>query len=134
MPYTIKKIKGARPYQIINKQTGKVVGTSVTLKNAKGSIGHRMDAEAKNIKTYKRKVDNKMHSYGETDYNKKVVRINKSKKKNKKPGDILDTIVHEKMHIQHPKMHERTVMKKTKKVIKSMPRKVKNKHYGLFNK
>lgn len=134
MPYTIRKGKGDRPYRIINKQTRKVVGTSTSLAKAKASIGHRESAEAKNIKKYKRKVDNKMRSYGDTDYEKKVVRVNKSKKKNKRPGEVLDTIVHEKMHVRHPKMHEKTVVKRTRKVVKTMSKKEKAKHYKLFNK
>lgn len=47
MPYTIRKGKGARPYKIVNKATRKVVGSSTSLKKAKGSIAHRMDAENK---------------------------------------------------------------------------------------
>ncbi len=45
MPYTIKKVNGK--YKIIRKSDMKVVGTSDTLKNAQGSIAHRMDAEPK---------------------------------------------------------------------------------------
>lgn len=45
MPYTIKKVKGK--FQIVRKADGKVVGTSATMKNAQGSIAHRMDAEKK---------------------------------------------------------------------------------------
>ena len=51
MPYRIRHATGKRPFQIVNLQTGEVVGTSKTLKDAKGSIGHRMDAESKNIKS-----------------------------------------------------------------------------------
>lgn len=131
MPYRIVKGKGARPWKIM--KGSKIVGTSTSKAKAGRSIGYREEAESKNIKSYKRKVDNKMRSYGETDYKKKTVRINKSKKKNKK-GDILDTIVHEKMHIKHPKMHERTIRKATKKAVKSMGRKAKQKHYSLFSK
>ena len=45
MPYTIKKVKGK--YKIIRKTDGKVVGISANLKNAQGSITHRMDSEKK---------------------------------------------------------------------------------------
>jgi len=45
MPYTIQKVKGK--YKIIRKTDGKVVGTSANLKNAQGSIAHRMDSEKK---------------------------------------------------------------------------------------
>ncbi len=45
MPYKIRKSNGT--WKIIRKSDGKVVGTSSNLKNAQGSIAHRMDAEKK---------------------------------------------------------------------------------------
>lgn len=45
MPYIIKK-KGKK-YQIVNKETGKVVGTSDSKAKAGRSIGYRMEAEMK---------------------------------------------------------------------------------------
>ena len=55
MPYSIKKVKGKRPFQIVNTQTGRVVGTSVTRADAQNSISHRMSAEKKiDIKHFKR--------------------------------------------------------------------------------
>lgn len=43
MPYTIRKVAGK--YKIVRKTDGTVVGTSDTLKNAQGSIAHRMDSQ-----------------------------------------------------------------------------------------
>ncbi|MCH8069283.1 MAG: transposase [Candidatus Marinimicrobia bacterium] len=60
---------------------------------------------------YTRKVDNTMKGFGETDFKKKVIRINKSKKKNKRKGEILDTIVHEEQHRIHPGMKEKNIKK-----------------------
>ena len=132
MPYRVKKVPGSkRPYQIVRLTDGKVVGTSMTREAAQGSIGHRMSAESKSITSYKRKVDNKMKDYGETDLTNHTIRINKSKKKNQR-GDIIDTIVHEKEHILHPNKHEKTVRKSTAKKLKSMSKKQKQKHYNLF--
>ena len=97
-------------------------------------------------KKYKRTVDNRMHGYGEIDWNKKTIRINKKRSKkdpmhkrpvNKKAHkypEVLDTIVHEEMHRKHPKMHEKTVRKTTKKLMKKMSRKQKRKHYNLYKK
>lgn len=45
MPYEIKVDRGPRPYKIINKQTGKEVGSSVTKAEAERSIGYRESAE-----------------------------------------------------------------------------------------
>lgn len=132
MPYRIRKVADKkRPYQIVNIQTGKAVGRSETRDKAQRSIEHRSTAEAKNIKSYKRSVDNKMHSYGETDLAKKTIRINKSKKKNAS-GDVIDTIVHEKEHILHPNKAEKNVRTSTSKKLKSMSVKQKQKHYNLF--
>jgi hypothetical protein len=93
-----------------------------------------MDAESssKDIKKFKRTVDNKMPYFGETDLQKKTIRINKSKKKNKNRGDVIDTIVHEKEHILHPKKYERNIRKSTAKKLQKMTRKQKQKHYNLF--
>jgi hypothetical protein len=144
MPYRIRHGSGKRPFQIVNLQTGKVVGTSESRQSAQGSIAHRMDAEGKNVKKYKRTVDNGMHSYGETDLGKKTVRINKKMSK-KNPSrvrpvnkhahkypDVLDTIAHEKEHIENPNKTEKNVRKAVLKKVKKMTAKQKQKHYGLF--
>lgn len=47
MPYHILKTRGPKPYKIIETSTGKTVGSSKTMKDAQGSIAHRMDAEGK---------------------------------------------------------------------------------------
>lgn len=92
----------------------------------------------------KRIVDNKLKgAYGETDTHDKIVRINKKahkrmdlKRVNKNPNgteSLVDTIVHEEMHAKHPKMHEKTVRKKAKKVVarlsQAQKRKVRNKYH-----
>jgi hypothetical protein len=78
----------------------------------------------------KRKVDNKMRYQGETDINKKTIRINK--KASKKKSTIIDTIHHEEMHIKHPKMSEKTVRIETKNKLKRMAENKKNKLYALY--
>jgi hypothetical protein len=48
VPYKVVKVgNGARPHKIINAQTGKVVGTSVTKAKALSSVRARMAAEMK---------------------------------------------------------------------------------------
>lgn len=65
-------------------------------------------------------VDNKLKgAYGETTIEKgkpTIVRINVKKHKGDK-AELADTIKHELMHAQHPKMHEKTVYKRVPKVI-----------------
>ena len=82
---------------------------------------------------YKRIVDNKMRWHGDTDTEKHVIRINKSKKKNKDRGEIIDTIVHEETHAAHPRMHEKTVRKHTIKKLKRLSRAQKQKLYSRYN-
>jgi hypothetical protein len=41
MPYKIQKGSGSRPYKIINKNTGKTVGTSTSKAKAKASVRAR---------------------------------------------------------------------------------------------
>lgn len=41
MPYTIKKGSGSRPFKIINRNTGKQVGSSTTRKDAQASVRAR---------------------------------------------------------------------------------------------
>jgi uncharacterized membrane protein len=81
---------------------------------------------------WKFKVDNRMHGHGDIDYDQKVIRVNKSKNKNKRPGEKLDTIVHELNHLRHQKMTERQIVKKTKRDIKKMSPKRKQKLYSKF--
>lgn len=45
MPYRIIKGKGAKPWKIVNKLTGKVVGSSETRAKAKASIRARYAKE-----------------------------------------------------------------------------------------
>ncbi len=144
MPYRIRRSTGSRPFQIINIQTGKVVGTSTSKATAQGSIAHRMEAEGKDIKKYKKSTDNKMRAYGETDFGKKTIRINKTMAKKdpmhkrklhknaSKYPEILDTIVHEVDHVKHPKKLEKNVRRDAKRKIKIMSKKQKQKNYNLF--
>jgi hypothetical protein len=65
------------------------------------------------------KVDRKLRAYGETDYDKKVIRINpgykgKYAKTKSAQGDLMNTVVHEEMHRIHPDWGEN----KTKQVAK----------------
>lgn len=45
MPYKIEKRSGARPFKIIKKDTGKVVGSSITKAQAQASIRARYAGE-----------------------------------------------------------------------------------------
>lgn len=92
----------------------------------------------------KRIVDNKLKSaYGESDTQTNVIRINKKahkrmdlKRVSANPDgteSLTNTIVHEEMHIKHPKMTEKAVRRKAKKVVdrlsQSQKRKIRNRYH-----
>ena len=59
-----------------------------------------------NKATYKRKVDRRMHDFGDIDLEKKVIRVNPRK------GDIVNTVIHEELHRRYPKKSEKWIKKK----------------------
>lgn len=84
-----------------------------------------------------------MPDFGVTDFDKGTITINKKlhkkAKKNpkkygftKKDSTLLNTIVHEKLHTKHPKMHERTVRKLAHKKVAGMSSSQKKKQYRQF--
>ncbi len=82
---------------------------------------------------YKFKVDNSMRGFGETDLDRKVVKVNKKRAKaTHQKGELLDTIAHELLHVKHPKAKERTIQKKTERVTKRLSPKEKAKLYSKF--
>lgn len=119
----------------ISKKIAKIMAEGKKDRKQAIAIAYSMAGKAKkSVKHYKKVVDNKMRDFGETDLAKGVIKINKSKKKNKKRGDIIDTIVHEENHVKHPKMHERNIRKKTKTDLKRMKATVKKKLYSSYKK
>lgn len=86
-------------------------------------------------------MDNKLSGvYGQTDLDTDTITINKrahtdSKREriNENPDgseSLIDTLVHETMHAQHPRMHERTVKKKTKDKLARMGKSERAKLYA----
>ncbi len=85
-------------------------------------------------------------AYGVTDFKNKKITINKAyhkSKNNHSPGikknkdgtaSMIDTMVHEEMHKNHPKMSEKTVRKLTSKKVKTMSKKLKAKVYSRYKK
>lgn len=83
-------------------------------------------------------------AFGETDLDKKVIRVNKKLHKTakkhkksvynipKKDISLINTMVHEKLHAKHPKMTERAIRKKTRTVLAKMGTKAKKKVYRQF--
>src|SRR3990167_3273412 len=136
---TISCPGGGKPRYRWTEQGGKKVrlafcGSKVMERMIKGhGVKHK----------WHRKVNNKMRDMGRTDYKKKLIEINKKKAKSHgrvrpitkgahKYPEVLDTIVHEEMHRGHPKMHEKTVYKKAREMIKRMNHNQKQGHYARY--
>lgn len=81
-------------------------------------------------------------AYGETDFDKKEIRVNKKAHRSKslkrispnKDGseNLLKTIYHEEMHKRHPRMHEKTV-RKLEKNAEKLSKRQKAKFYSRIN-
>ncbi len=94
----------------------------------------------------KRVVDNRIRNYGDSHLGTGIIRINKKRIKKtphyKRPvnkhahkyPELLDTIVHEKYHLAHPRAKEKTVWKKARQKVKTMPKAEKRKLYRQFAK
>lgn len=86
------------------------------------------------------KKDNKLRgAYGETDFEKKTIRINKAKHKKaakritpNRDGseNMLTTILHEGMHVKHPNASERSVEKLARAMKTRLSTKQKNRIYA----
>ena len=57
-------------------------------------------------------VDDRMRDYGETDYERRVVRIN-CELHRKHRVSLLDTLLHEELHVRYPFLSERMVCELT---------------------
>lgn len=86
-------------------------------------------------------VKKKSPDYGETDYDTKTIKINKTrhKQKNNHPSgfkknkdgtaSLVDTVRHEMYHVKYPKATEKQVRKKTAKWMDKATPKMKKKLY-----
>lgn len=90
------------------------------------------------------KNSNKLRgAYGETDYDKKLVRVNKRRHKSKtakritpnKDGseNLLTTIAHEMVHVNHPRRTEKSTEKLARAMVSKMGKKQKGRLYSKFH-
>lgn len=73
-----------------------------------------------------------MRWQGDTDFEKGLIRINPKKSKHK--STVIDTLVHETYHADHPKATEKKTYKEVPKKLKKLSDKEKNKLYKLISK
>lgn len=93
---------------------------------------------------YKTKNSGKIRAYGETDFYKRIITINKKLHKSKKykrvvankdgSESLLNTEIHETLHAKHPQMTEKHVRNKAKRIMKKITKKGKQKYYASFKK
>lgn len=97
----------------------------------------------KKQKKWKRRVSSKLRgSYGETDFEKRTITINKTRHKSanarkdfpKQDRSLINTIVHEETHRIHPRMTEKVVRKKARASVARMSKKQKSKWYSKYEK
>jgi hypothetical protein len=78
-------------------------------------------------------IDNKMRLYGEVDPNKFLVRINVAKHKRERVS-LIDTLVHEELHILFPRFGETVICAMTERRLASMSKQQKGKLYARIRK
>ncbi len=72
-------------------------------------------------------INNKEKGFGSFDEKKNLITINRKRHKGNK-SELLDTVVHEKVHARHRKMKEQTVRRVTAKMIAGMSPEQKRQH------
>ena len=117
-------VEHQKMFKRLSRETGRIHRAALRPAETRGSA-KRHDVRYK--------VDNALRgSYGETDLDTKTITVNK--KAHKKDGEsMIDTMVHEHMHLAHPKMREKTVRKLTQGRVERMGKKAKARLYAKFN-
>jgi hypothetical protein len=78
-------------------------------------------------------VDNKMRMYGEVDPNKFLVRINVEMHKRERQS-LIDTLVHEELHIIFPRFGETMICAMTEQRLRSLSKQQKAKLYARIRR
>lgn len=78
------------------------------------------------------RYDDTLGCFGEIDWRKKTIRINRARhKRHHEP--IIDTIVHELMHKRFPRLCEETIRRKTARALPRLTPATKRRMYRLFS-
>jgi hypothetical protein len=78
-------------------------------------------------------VDNQLGHYGETDFDKRVVRINLFMHKVRRES-LIDTLLHEELHILFPRYGEKRICALTEQRLKRLSPKQKARLYRLVRR
>lgn len=113
-------------------------------RNLENGLGKAMRSSGA-LKGFKVKVDNKMkEGFGETNYDKKLIRINKKRHNSPNVGRITPnkdgseklgvTILHELEHVRRPDAGERSVERVARRKFGKMNPRQRSRLYGLLKK
>jgi hypothetical protein len=87
----------------------------------------------RDTKGWKWVVDDRMRDYGETDYERRIVRIN-CELHRKHRVSLLDTLLHEELHVQYPFLSERMVCELTSANLSSLTARDKARLYARLRR
>lgn len=80
------------------------------------------------MKSYRWIVDDKLDCYGEVSYRERVVRINLQRHR-REHASLIDTLLHEYLHIKYPKGSEADICRLTSVMLPVLSRKFKQSLY-----
>jgi len=112
----------------LSKVRSKAGGSAVDLVAAILRTARSSSAEA-DARKWCWVVDNRMRMYGEVDPNRYVVRINVEKHRRDRVS-LIDTLVHEELHILFPRFGETMICAMTEWRVRSMSKKEKDRLYA----
>ena len=78
-------------------------------------------------------IDNRMRLYGEVDPNKFLVRINVAMHRRERES-LIDTLVHEELHILFPRFGETMICAMTERRLRSMSKQEKGRLYARIRR
>jgi hypothetical protein len=110
----------------LSKVRSKAGGSAVDLLVALLRTARPSSADARK---WRWMIDNRMPMYGEVDPNRYVVRINVEKHR-REGASLIDTLVHEELHILFPRFGEAAICAMTERRVRSMSKKDKNRLYA----
>ena len=88
---------------------------------------------SRDTKGWKWVVDDRMRDYGETDYERRIVRIN-CELHRKHRVSLLDTLLHEELHVQYPFLSEHMVCELTSANLPCLTARDKARLYGRLRR
>ena len=105
--------------QSLSKGGSKAEGSAVDLL---ATILRSAGSSSVDVEVWRWVIDNRMRLYGEVDPNKLLVRINVERHRRDR-ASLIDTLVHEELHILFPRFGETMICAMTERRVLSMSKK-----------